>query len=412
MSVTTSPPAFTDPLAEEAAVSFCSREHPREPEPSRDAEPAHQGHVSRERAALLAPDVEGLTGTDAIELVRSSGLIAAIETVELTDDSQQGLVLEQDPAPGTQMLRDGVLTLQVAQTPAEPQGAHDDAVAAQSHAESSPAASDEYEDDTEQWFATLGPTLDLPAFQADQRAPRRRRKHRPTPIPGADTSTRFEVPPDPLPPASSSPTEEHPSLSPQPDAYDPLPEEHWEPSLSLPADCPPLEDHWDPSLQPTASHHVPDGYGHPSPELAAPGHLTSLIAAVLVRLPDRSVTPTWRRRALIFAAAAIGLLLFTRAAASHSHHAVSASLAPVPAPPLRPTTTITAVRHHRSTPITPHDRPAARLPAVPPRHVEARRTPHEWIAATASAADPVPTTTASSSSPSEPTPGPFIYLGK
>ena len=387
MSVTTSPPAFADPLADDVLPppSFTPTSETVIP-----GAPARQGSLTRDRAALLAPDVEGQTGTDAIELVRSSGLIAAIETVESAEDSQQGLVIEQNPPPGTQMAREGVLTLQVAQAPAEPQGAQDDALTAEGYAESSPAASDEYEDDTEQWFANLGPSA--PAGPSPESAPakppRRRRKHRRAPIPvtgvksqpalqdqfatGLDSgdtlraAAPLEVPPDPLPSAWDSPTKELPNLSREP---------------------------------------------------APPGHLTSLIAAVLVRLPDRSVMPTWRRRALVIAGAVLGLLLVTRVGASISHDAASAPLAQ-PHVSRRAGVALGAVavapaRNRLTTSRHPHRSSAQRPDLTSPRHPSAH-APRASITATAGAADPVPTSTSSSPppAPASEEPGPFVYLGK
>jgi hypothetical protein len=524
MSVTTAPPAFADPLADDVLTppAFTPASPPAIP-----GEQAHKGSLNRDRAALLAPDVEGQTGTGAIELVRSTGLIAAIETVEIADDSQQGLVIEQDPPPGTQMLREGVLTLQVAQAPAEPQHAGDDALTAGGHAEFSTAASDGYEDDTEQWFATLGPSA-RPTESAPARPPRRRRKHRPAPVsrPAAisrparfnvpettasgDThaDASFEVPPDPLPPPSQAlpaatasrdthatvefetpttplappcdpPLEEHrdPSLqptarhslhewrepvsppiasytlsdrhgsptlqptaryslpnarqavSPQPTIGDPPPDEHGDPSPQSAAYDPSPQEHWDLSQQPAVRNSLPDRQAPVSPEPAAydspaedgphqslqpaePGVFTSVIAAFLVRLPDGSVARTWQRRALVIAGAILGLVLLTRAGISHSHQAIPASLAQAPASALRAGAATTAVPHPRPTHTTLHAQPATRLPAVPPRRVEARRTSRELVAATAGAADPVPTTSGPSNPPSEPGPGPFVYLGK
>ena len=377
MSVTTAPPAFTDPLAEDVATpSF----FPQSSEPAVPADRARQTPIARDeapqdcitrdRAALLAPDVKGQLGADAIDLVRAKGLIAAIETVEIDRDGQQGLVVDQNPPPGTQMAREGVLTLSVAQAPVEARGTQDD----NAHGDQPASAASAYEqdeDDTEQWFATLSPTLDGPTLGEPDapNPPRRRRKHRPAPIPvteatasaDAHAAAPFEVPPDPLPAAYDSPTEEHPSRSPQP---------------------------------------------------AGPGRFTSLLIALLVRLPDRSVMPTWRRRALIFAAGFFVLVILTRAGISHSHQAIPASLAQAPASPLRPGAATTPARHPRSTHTTPHDRPAPRLPAVPPRRAKARRTSRELTTANASDAHRVPSTPAPASPPSEPAPGPFVYLGK
>src|SRR6202035_5098258 len=101
MSATSPATPFADPLAEEGAPSALSR---RQGSPS----PA-----AIERAALVVPSTEGTSGAEGIDLVRSTGLIAAIETVEIREGAQQGIVIEQDPPAGTPMVRDGVVTLRV-----------------------------------------------------------------------------------------------------------------------------------------------------------------------------------------------------------------------------------------------------------------------------------------------------------
>jgi hypothetical protein len=354
MSATSSPPAFADPLAEDGVAR-----PPSLTQASQAAEPgerAHQGRLSRDRAALLAPDVERRIGADAIELVRANGLIAAIETVQNAEDSQQGLVIEQDPPAGTPMLREGVLTLRVAQAPAEPEDTDDDDPAAPGHAESS-SAGDEDEDDTEQWFTTLGPTLEIPALAPDATLPRRRRKHRPAPIPAAQIV--FDTPPDPLSAPCDPPTGDQPNLSPQ---------------------------------------------------LAEHGPLTSLIVPLLVRLPSFSVSRAWRRRALILVGAIVGLVLLTRVVASHSHPHEIASLAQGPAsrPRVGPPPTSAHLRNRLATVPLSRWRTSRRLPSRP----RTPNTPHESIAATATAATPAPITSVPSSSSSAPASGPFIYLGK
>jgi hypothetical protein len=350
MSATTSAtPAFADPLAEERVLS------PPSPRQRR------HGVATGERTPLLAPDVEGHVGAEAIDLVRASGLIAAIETVEITKSVEPGLVTGQDPPPGSRMVREGVLTLQVAQAPAEAQSTGDDP-AAQGRAALSIAASDRGEDDTEEWFAMLRPTSDGLVSGTDVATPRRRRKHRRAPVPVHRMV--FDTLPDPLVAAS-----------------DPLPE----------------------------------GHRDLSPQPGGPRLLTSAMAALLVRLPALSVSPNWRRRAFVVAGAIVGLVLLTRGAGSHSHHQVSASLAQASAAPLRAA----------STPALPPPRPMRRIPtaglllrpstsrrsAVRTRRPRAARITQP-VVATASDVGPIPTTSASSSRPPVPAPGPFVYLGK
>jgi hypothetical protein len=409
MSVTTSPTAFADPLAEDsvppswpADESQGSGKSKRADQDPLACDGAHQGRVTRDRATLLAPDVEGQLGADAIELVRASGLIAAIETVEIADDSHQGLVVDQDPPAGTPMLREGVLTLSVAQAPAEQLDIDAHINAGEHQPASATSAYGQHEDDTEQWFAELGPSA--PAGQSPESVaaspPRRRRKHRPAPVPVTGVKSQpalqaqlstdldsgdthratlpFEVPPDPLPTASDSPTEELPNLSREPAACDPPAEE----------------------------------YPCPSPQPTGPGHLAYLIAAVLVRLPALPASGT-RRRALIFAAAIVGLLLFTHARASHSHGQTLPSLATAPISRARVVPSRASVHPRNGFAAGGLPRPASSRPS-------AGRTPRpgstaasrKSVTAVASAAHPVPTTTAPSSPPSEPPPGPFVYLGK
>ncbi len=360
MSVTSSPSTFADPLANTGSPS--SFVDPladgvlTPPSLTQASEPAvrDNGPIARDRAALLAPDVAGLPGADAIDLVRSSGLIAAIETAEVADDSQQGIVLEQDPPVGTQMVREGVLTLSIAQAPTEPQDTGDDGPEAQSQPEASTAAHDADNDDTEQWFATLVPTLGDPASEEPDtpRPPRRHRKHRLAPVPTADASARVEIPPEPPSAPCDPPTEDQPN---------------------------------------------------PSPQIAEPGLLASLIVALLVRLPAFSASRAWRRRALIFAAAIVGLLLFTRAGASHSHHQSSASLATAP------------ISHPRvvASRASAHPRngfAAGRLPRTP--RPSSPAAPRESVATVAGATHPIATASTPSEQSSEPAPGPFAYLGK
>jgi hypothetical protein len=503
MSVTTSPPAFADPLSDDGVTPSWPA---HESHGSGSSKRAHQGPIkrdappqdrtARDRAALLAPAVEGQTGTDAIKIVRAGGLIAAIETVESAEDSQQGVVIEQDPPPGTPMLREGVLTLSVAQALTEPRDTEgDNADGDQTASGTSAYAGDE--NDTDQWFAALGPTFDDPAADTVVSAPRRRRKHRPAPIPipGVNSqpapphhfstgpnsgdspraNAQIDAPPDPLPPPRDPPLEqpsdppqnptarhslpdwqEPPSpqpttsytlsdrhgsprlqptaryplanareaVAPQPTIGHPPPGGHAIPSPQSAAYDPPPQEHWDLSQQPTVRHSLPDWQepaspqhtvddpppdrqGDPSPEPAAPGYFTSLIAAVLVRLPDGSITPAWRRRALICAAGIVGLLLVTLAAGPHSHHAVLASVARAPTSHAR----VVRLPASRRTPQRIATAPTSRPPAIPPRRAEARRTSHELVVATA-AAHPIPTESTPPDQPSEPPPGPFIYLGK
>jgi hypothetical protein len=168
MTPTSSPAAFVDPLAQALTP-------PAQPASQNDSEPS-----TSDRAALVAPDVLGRSGAEAIELVRAKGLIAAIETVELADDTHQGLVIEQDPKAGSHMVREGVVTLRVAQAAAELQSTEgEDATG------SGPISSDSENDndDTAEWFAALEPSRDDPSLDLEAAPQRRKRKHRLAAIP-------------------------------------------------------------------------------------------------------------------------------------------------------------------------------------------------------------------------------------
>ncbi len=266
MSPTSSPPAFADPLAQE--------DTPLTPRPPRTRRP----QATNERAALLAPDVEGHLGAEAIDLVRSRGLIAAIEPVEIIASAQRDLVIEQDPSAGTQMVRDGVVTLRVGQSPAtlpRTEDAAEDRLASRSA-----GGGNGSEDDTAEWFATLRPSAGAPALGPGAVAPRRRRKHRRAATPIEDMA--FDTPPDPLPAVP-----------------DPLP-----------------------AAQRNLSQRV---------RLRL---LTSAIA-LLVRLPMLSVSPARRRRTLVLAGAVVSVVVFTWGGGSHSHHQASAPLTQISTPLVR-----------------------------------------------------------------------------
>jgi hypothetical protein len=97
--------------------------------------------------ARVAPDVVGLKGVVAVTTLRTSGFIAAIESVP-SDGADEGSVIEQEPPAGTALDREGVVTLRLAvarELPIEPP-----ALAAEP--ECDPSAS---EDDTDRWFAEL-----------------------------------------------------------------------------------------------------------------------------------------------------------------------------------------------------------------------------------------------------------------
>lgn len=137
-----------------------------------------------ERATPRVPHVEGFSGVQAIELLRTHGLIAAIEAVA-ANGLPPGLVVEQQPGAGTPSLRDGVVTLRVAQ--------QDRSAAAD--VEPAPVASagrDSAPDDTAAWFAALQPRA---MATVSPRSTQRRRKERPrAPHAAARIESRRSVP--------------------------------------------------------------------------------------------------------------------------------------------------------------------------------------------------------------------------
>ena len=360
MSPTSSPPAFADPLAQEGA--------PPAPPQTR----TRRSSAKDERPALLAPDVEGRLGAEAIDLVRSKGLIAAIETVEITGGAQRGLVIEQDPSAGTQMLREGVLTLLIGQAPAAPPSMEVGDTAEGRSASNSAASGEDSEDDTAEWFAALRPSIGGSALRAGAGGPRRRRKHRRVAAPVKEMV--FDTPPDPLP-----------------------------------AVCDPL-----PAGQQNLSQPV------------RPGPLSSAVATLLVRLPMFSVSPAWRRRALVLAGALVGLLVFTRGGGSHSHRQVSAPLPQISTPLARAAKT-PALPRSSFVQRTPNGGPISRRLAAQTRRPLSKRDPRKLIVAstgvvvqaTAEPASPVvppvtstPPVTRSPSAGVAERPGRFSYLGQ
>lgn len=327
--------------------------------------------ATSERAAVLAPDVEGSLGAEAIDVVRAKGLIAAIETVEIIEGARQGFVIEQDPPADTRMVREGVVTLRVARAPAEPQDTEDDdASEGQPYLSTTANGDGDREDDTAEWFATLGPLPGTPILGAGASAPRRRRKHRREVVPVKEMV--FDTPPDPRPDICKALPNEHRDFSPQP-----------------------------------------------------VGPFTSAVATLLVWLSPLSVSSAWRRHLVVVAGAIAVVLVFTRGGGSHSSHQVSAPLAQVSISPLR-AVTIQAPRHAQSMRRTARAQRRSRRPAARARRSPSGRASRKSIVATASAASgavepagtvipparPTPATQSSPSTQVSQRPAPFIYLGK
>jgi hypothetical protein len=161
MTASSAPAVFSDPLADEVPAT------PRLKAVASDA-PVHRD------ATIVAPAAVGRLGADAIVQARAAGLIAAIEIVPGAEHRSAGEVLTQDPAPGTPMGREGVLTLCVAR------GADESADDQPSAAVVDP---EPIEDDTAEWFARLGGT---PILETGSARPKRRRKPRPAAAQRAD----------------------------------------------------------------------------------------------------------------------------------------------------------------------------------------------------------------------------------
>jgi hypothetical protein len=327
-----------DPLAEES------------PQPTNAV--TSRRPASAKHGETVAPELAGCLAGRAVAAVRALGLIAAIEGLDTSDAGRHGVVVEQDPPAGTRLGRDGIVVLRIGQ-PAGELADDERAVLEESPADVGLGGA---EDDTEAWFATLGPTLGGPVTEPGASAPRRRRKHRRAPVPVEHMV--FDTPPNPLPPTCDPLSEGHRDLS--------------------------------------------------------PGPFTSVLASLLVRLPARSVSPTWRGRALVLAGAILGLVVFTRGGWSHSHHQGFAPLAQ--APTSRPR----VVALPASPPV--RSRPAAgRLPRGRARHGTPRRAPREPIVASVSASAPHAAVTLANAAPPtrvSPTTRPgesasqFSYLGQ
>lgn len=166
---------IVDPLAEDASAT--------------DA--VASADVPADGGELVAPDVVGSLGVEAVREVRAAGLIAAIEAVP-GDPGAAGVVVGQDPPAGSPVAQEGVVTLQVAVAP------EDGTAADELVAEDEPGSEQEHGagvDDTDEWFAALTDTE--PAVEARGEGggrPRRPRKPRP-----AFAEQTPELPPAPQP---------------------------------------------------------------------------------------------------------------------------------------------------------------------------------------------------------------------
>lgn len=146
------------------------------------AEPAVPASAQAQRAERIAPDLIGLEGLEAVGRLRTSGFIAAIESVP-TDSASDGSVIQQEPPGGTPLDREGVVTLSLAVAP-EPTVSEIRLPA--EHERNSPPS----QDDTDEWFAELAALgRGGPVEPAAERQVRVRRALQPGPSSGADPAT-------------------------------------------------------------------------------------------------------------------------------------------------------------------------------------------------------------------------------
>jgi hypothetical protein len=146
------------------------------------------------RSDRIAPDVTAIGGAEAVAIVRAGGFIAAIESV--ASELAEGMVVEQEPAAGERLEREGVITLRLAAPPLDPLRL---ATENEGGLACEQAAGTAGPDDTEEWFQALAPgRRDTRA--AARSGKRRRKYHRPTP----PARERFF---DPLPAPSMTPRE-------------------------------------------------------------------------------------------------------------------------------------------------------------------------------------------------------------
>lgn len=343
MSATSSPAAFVDPLADEDL-------------PVKESQgDAGKSSARRERTSIVAPDVEGRPGAEAIDLVRSRGLIAAIETVEIADIAQQGIVVDQDPPADTHMVREGVVTLKIAQPPATHQGEGGDD---ESEDDSSLDTADTREDDTTAWFATLAPSPGIGGPDAHGQPRRRKQRHARRQV----TEMVFDTPPDP-----------------------------------------------DPSL--TKLNEGPDTARRPI------GLLARVFAELLVRLPSLSVSPTWRRRVLVLVGVTTAVLILSRDWGPHTHRGISGhpTRAAVSLPRVATIKVSHSPQRQRREPLNHHRSPAARSTSRRLRHKSIVVSADGAAEAGTESSIP-PTKSAPATESSRPVvpdrPEPFIYLGK
>lgn len=120
--------------------------------------------IARRRRSVQTPSVTAINGAEAVTQLRGCGLIAAIESVTVSDDLPTGWVLSQDPPAGTPLDREAVVALQLVAPPEAD-------VASES--QEPVVGNDTGDDDTEQWFHALA---EEPASPRATNRGRRKRK--------------------------------------------------------------------------------------------------------------------------------------------------------------------------------------------------------------------------------------------
>ncbi len=76
--------------------------------------------VSKGPKDLSVPDVTSFSRTDAVATLRNSGFKVLVETTDTNDPSQDGIVLTEDPGPGTTAKPSTTVTITVGHYVAPP----------------------------------------------------------------------------------------------------------------------------------------------------------------------------------------------------------------------------------------------------------------------------------------------------
>jgi hypothetical protein len=132
--------------------------------------------------------VTAIGGAEAVAIVRAGGFIAAIESV--VSELAEGIVIEQEPAAGERLEREGIIRLRLATPPLDSVR-----LATGNEAGLAPeqAARTAGPDDTEEWFQALAPSR--PDTPAGATSGKRHRKHHRSTSPARERF--FDPPPAP-----------------------------------------------------------------------------------------------------------------------------------------------------------------------------------------------------------------------